>query len=132
MGQDNNPLTSSSSLHSVHYCHFVTSVTQKLSAWVQSKSCAIATNCLQLLKLAFVFVFFFFSFLLPPFSHSAGGKKEKSLYSCVDFNVTLSENCLATCRCRLSLMLQPTVSMSAHSVNNMNHFLQIYNFQKAL
>lgn len=76
MGQDYNPLTSSSSLHSVHYCHFVTSVTQKLSAWVQSKSCAIATNCLQLLKLAFVFVFCFV-FLLPPFSHSAGKKKKK-------------------------------------------------------
>lgn len=131
MGQDYNPLTSSSSLHSVHYCHFVTPVTQKLSAWVQSKSCAIATNCLQLLKLVFVFVSFFL-FSIASFQPFSWGKKEKSLYSCVDFNVTLSENCLATCRRRLSLMLQPTVSMSAHSVNNMNHFLQIYNFQKAL
>lgn len=131
MGQDYNPLTSSSYLHSVHYCHFVTSVTQKLSAWVQSKNCAIATNCLQLLKLAFVFVGFFF-FSIASFQPFSWEKKEKSLYSCVDFNVTLSENCLATCRRRLFLMLQPTVSMSAHSVNNMNHFLQIYNFQKAL
>lgn len=77
MGQDNNPLTSSSSLHSVHYCHFVTSVTQKLSAWVQSKSCAIATNCLQLLKLAFVFVFFFSLFYCLLSAIQLGGKKKK-------------------------------------------------------
>lgn len=37
---------------------------------------------------------------------------------------TVSENCLVTCRRRLFLMLQPTVSESAHSVNIMIYFLQ--------
>lgn len=37
---------------------------------------------------------------------------------------TVSENCLVTCRRRLFLMLQPTVSVSAHSVNIMIYFLQ--------